>query len=108
MTNADTAAPLAGVTVEVYYHGFKGIGAFEFRASTNTAGVYTITGLPAGTYFARTYVPSTLNNIDEAYNDIACPACVITSTTPITVTGTATTPNINFALAPGGGIAGTA
>jgi hypothetical protein len=62
-----------------------------------------------GTYYARTFVPSNVNNVDEAYNDAPCfPSCTITSTTPITVTGTATTAGISFVLSAGAGISGTA
>ena len=105
VTDATTAAPLQSVSVQIYS---SSAGFFVTGAVSNAAGVYTVTGLPAGTYFARTFVSSNLNYVDEAYNDISCfPSCTMTSTTPITVTGTATTANINFPLSPGGGIAGT-
>ena len=39
---------------------------------TNTAGVYTsYTGLPAGTYYART--SNSAGYLDELYNNIPCP-----------------------------------
>jgi hypothetical protein len=103
VTDASTALPLANVEVDVY----NSTGGFVGFAITNAAGTYAVTGLAAGTYYARTFVFSTANYLTEAYNDIPCtPSCNITSTTPIAV-GIATVPNINFALSPGGGITGT-
>jgi hypothetical protein len=71
-------------------------------------GSWTATGLPTGSYLARTNLSSTINYIPEAYNNIPCLPCPSTSTwTLIGVSGTATTPNINFFLAPGGAVSGT-
>jgi hypothetical protein len=105
VTDAGTAAPLANVTVEIA----SSAGAFVVGAATNASGVYTVGGLPAGSYFARTFVSTAQNYLDEAYNNIPCAlgACVITTATPIAVSVGATTSGINFALQPGGTITGT-
>ena len=98
VTNAATSAPLANVTVFVPVSPTS-----SFGFSTNAAGVFTITGLPTGTYRLATSVGQYAN---EAYNNVACPAgfCsnafITTSGTPIGVTGGATTSGINFALDP--------
>src|SRR5436190_22648074 len=67
---------------------------------------YSSSGLPAGTYFARTF--NSLGFVDQLYNGITCISCFpVTTGTPISVTVGSTTGNINFALAVGGRISGT-
>jgi hypothetical protein len=101
VTNAVTGAPIQGVNAQI----FDATGA-SFSVGTNAAGFYQTSGLPSGTYYVRT--TNTLGFINELYNDLPCPvSCNVTTGTPVLVTGTATTPNINFALSAGGRITGT-
>jgi hypothetical protein len=99
VTNVTTSAALSEVAVEVY----DSTGAAAWYGSTNAAGVFTTSGLPPGSYFARTINGQGL--LDQLYNGITCFNCIVTTGTPIAVTAEATT-TINFALAPGGRISG--
>ena len=102
VTDSSTTAPIANVTVQI----FNSNGPSIASANTNASGNYSVTGLPAGTYFART--TNSLGYINELYNNINCALnCTVTTGTPITVTAGATTSGINFALDAGGRIAGT-
>ena len=102
VTDAATAAPLAGVQVTVFNASGSSVG----YALTNGAGQYTLsTGLPTGSYYAKS--SNTLGYLDEVYDNVSCPVyCTIASGTPIAVTDGARTSGINFALAKGGRIAG--
>ena len=112
VTNATTNGALGGVSVSIY----NSAGNFVAFGSSDALGVYTSSqGLPTGTYFA--FTSNSLGFVDQLYNNIACSAfttgavsggniCSITAGTAITVTSGVTTGNINFALTPGGGIAG--
>lgn len=108
VTHAVTAAPVVGRTVTVVA---VSNGAFHSSsASTNASGVYTVRGLPGGTYYAYTSGGSGL--IDEIYGDVACygfcfVSDVVSRGTPIAVTTGATTSGRDFALSPGGGISGS-
>lgn len=103
VTNAATAVPIPNTTVFAFTGGAS--PRFVGSTSTNAAGVYAIAGLPAGTYFLGT---SNGLYVNEAYDNVPCPApatfCttgfVTTSGTPVPVTGGATTASISFALAP--------
>ncbi|HJQ68390.1 MAG TPA: carboxypeptidase regulatory-like domain-containing protein [Blastocatellia bacterium] len=101
VTNASSSAFLVGVNVQIHDSG----GAIVANGFTDGTGNYiSDAGLPAGSYFARTN-----NNqgfIDKLYNNTTCAPCNVTAGTPITVTGTATTTGINFALNAGGRISG--
>ena len=104
VTAAGTGAPLAGVTVSVYSSNGTAVGS----ATTNASGVYTTTGLAAGTYYIQT--SNGLGYIDEVYNDLlcnggSCPS--VTTGTGVSVTQGAATSGINFSLAVGGSIMGT-
>jgi 5-hydroxyisourate hydrolase-like protein (transthyretin family) len=103
VTDAGTGAPLSGVSVSVYNSSGSSMGS----VSTNTSGVYTTSGLPAGTYYVRT--SNYLGFLDELYNNLPCPGgrCTVTSGTGVGVTAGATTGGINFGLATGGRISGT-
>jgi len=103
VTDAATGLPLAGVEVDVY----SSIGTYVSYGYTNSSGVYTsYSGVPAGTYYARTY--NALAYVNELYNNIPClVSCSVTSGTPISVTQGTTTTGIDFSLAPGGRISGT-
>jgi 5-hydroxyisourate hydrolase-like protein (transthyretin family) len=101
VTDASTNAPIAGVSVNIY----AGDGTFVGSAATNSSGDYTLTaGLPAGTYYARTF--NSLGYVDGQYSGRSCLSCTITSGTPIVVIAGATTPNVSFALTKGGQISG--
>ena len=103
VTDAATAAPLADVQVEIY----DSSGSSVDYAYTDGSGQYvTTTGLPAGTYYARTY--NWIGYFDELYDDILCTvSCPTTGGTPVPVTAGATTTGIDFALTRGGQIGGT-
>lgn len=94
--------PIGSMTIQAY----DSRGNLAGSAKSNNPGLYTIFGLPAGTYYLRT-----LNNfeyIDQLYSGIQCAFqnCNATSGTPVTVTNGATTPNINFTMQRGGRISG--
>lgn len=88
------ATSLSGVTVYVY----DATGAFVLGAPTNLTGQYiTANGLPAGTYFARTFNAGLY--LDELYDNQPCVSvCTVTSGTPIIVTSGMTTTGIDFVL----------
>ena len=99
VTGVDTNAPLANVGVQIFDSGGRSVRS----STTNSAGQYSVTGLPAGNYFALTF--NSLGYINERHDNTPCVGCRATDGTPIAVTlGAATT--VNFALAPGGRISG--
>jgi hypothetical protein len=103
ITDATTGEPLDNVSVQLH----DASGRFVTSGFPNESGFWTTDqGLPPGTYFARTFNGS--GYINELYGGAPCAgACVVTSGTPILVTGTGTTSGIDFALERGGRIAGT-
>lgn len=94
-------APLSNVRVDIY----DGNNSFVGGTSTSSNGTYTVGGLQTGTYYAKTFNARGL--IDKLYNDVTCVSCSVTGGAPIAVTVGASTANINFVLASGGGISGT-
>jgi len=96
------SAPLPGISVSIYGSS----GTFVASASTDGTGAYAIsTGLPTGTYFART--SNSAGYFDQLYNNLDCAtSCTVTSGSAISVTAGATASSLNFTLAPGGRIAG--
>lgn len=107
ITNAQTATPVTG-TVYVYIE-VNGV-AFGRSAAADASGVYTVRGLPTGTYYAFTSVGGGL--VNEIYDDIPCyDSCFYPNAlrlgAPIPVTAGATTTGRDFALSPGGGIFGS-
>ena len=76
-------------------------------ATTNASGVYTISGLKNATYKVRTL--NTANYVNQVYNGQSCSPspCALTSGAPVVVSGGAVA-GINFSLAKGGTISGTA
>jgi hypothetical protein len=103
VTAAATNAPLFGTGIGVQLFNPSGVLVGTFN--TNNSGGFNAGGLPAGTYYVRTNVPGYVNQL---WQGVSCPqtGCLVTSGTPVVVTGTATTSGINFALALGGRISG--
>jgi hypothetical protein len=98
--------PIPYVVVDV----FDAAGRYMTSATAAPDGRYSTTGLPAvgpTSYYART------NNrqgyIEKLYNGGSCAGgmCGVTTGAPITLSGTATTANIDFVLEVGGQITGT-
>ena len=103
VTHALTLAPLTfGVSIQV----FTEAGASAGSVNVDGTGNYLTPGLPTGRYYIRT--SNSLSLIDELYDNLPCPAlCSVTAGTPIDVVAGATVSGRNFALSPGGNIAGT-
>ncbi len=101
VVDAASGQPLEDVRVIVW----DGDGSSVRMATTDAAGSYEAVGLDAGTYFATTDDEVYL---DELYDDLPCfDGCDPAAGTPIAVSVGATTGGIDFALDPGGVIAGT-
>ena len=100
VTDATTGSGLAGVTVDVY----TSTGSFAANVSTGTTGNYSLGGLPAGSYYARTF--NSQGYVDGLYSGQACVNCTVTTGTPVVVSAGSTTSGINFALTQGGRIGG--
>jgi hypothetical protein len=103
VTRAATGTGISGSAV-LLYQGYSSVAT----TYTDGAGNYSFTGLATGSYYVKT------NNydgyLDEAWNNVPCDySCrpVWSGGTAIAVTDGATTPDIDFALDPGGRIAGT-
>ncbi len=109
VTSTSTGAPIQSVSIQVFSRsGTQSV--FAGSTSTDAAGAYTMSGLPVGTYFAYTDA-SFAGFLNEIYDNIPCVgSCssitAIDTGTPIVVTGTGTVSGRDFALAPGGSIAG--
>ena len=94
-------SPLAAVQVQA----FAASGGNLIRSvGTNGSGVYTLSGLPTGSYFLRTAAAS--NHVDEIYDNVVAAGRLPTAGTPVSVTALATTANIDFTLATGLSITG--
>jgi hypothetical protein len=104
VTHRDTGAGVAGVTITIVSAAGPRLGA-----KTNAEGLYTLAGLPTGTYFVQTSAPLNSFLIDEAYRGKRCwlETCDLKATDPVTVQAPATTSGIDFVLSPGATIAGT-
>jgi Carboxypeptidase regulatory-like domain/FG-GAP-like repeat len=105
VTNTTTGLPQF-VFVEVFTSTGSPIG---HSVSSDSLGVYTTMALPAGSYFVRTSGAFVSGLIDEVFDNMACPSmiCDYTAGTPVVVAPPANRTNIDFALTPGGRIAGT-
>ncbi len=102
ITDASSGQPLGSVTVQLYDATGR-----QFTSGTSSAfGVYTSqSGLPPGTYHARTV--NGIGYVNELYGGALCiGACDVTASNPIVVVGSATTSNVNFALAVGARVRG--
>jgi hypothetical protein len=104
ITSASDGASIAGAIVAIYDDSGVHLG---WSDPTDSGGQYRLgTGLPAGTYRARTSNESGF--IDELFDDIPCPrgGCSVSPGTPIVVAAGVTTSGVDFALSQGGAIAG--
>ena len=102
VTDVGTAAPIANAILDIFHQD----GIFIESVLTDGSGNYTTsTGLITGSYRVRTR--GVVGYIDEVWDDIVCLNCNPLLGDPIAVTSPTTTTGIDFALAPGGGIAGT-
>jgi hypothetical protein len=103
VTDAATSDPIAGEEIEIY----NSAGNWVTYADVAADGTYTShSGLPAGTFYARTYSYS--GYINEVYDNLPClPICTPTSGTPIVLTTAENRMGIDFALDKGGSISGT-
>jgi len=101
--DAASGAPLPYPRVSVYRAGAENS---SFWGSGNGSGIYTVTGLPTGTYYV---IADGDNFVDELYGGLPCPyeACTVSDGTPVSVTIGQTTSGIDFALSRGGAISGT-
>lgn len=110
VTDAVTGTPLNGVQVQLRTR-FAG-GVATSAVTTAATGVFTFTGLGPGTYAAFTHDPATVNaHTDMTFRDLQClgscnETTVLDSGAPIVVAPAATVAGIDFALPPGGTIAG--
>jgi hypothetical protein len=102
VTNAVSGAPISGVSVNIY----NSSGSYVGSATSNASGLYTRSNLSPGTYYLAT--SNSLGYLDELYNDIRCGSSCYpyTAGTGVSVAAGTTTSEINFALTPGGTIAG--
>ncbi len=100
----DLTPPLPGMLVRASEaSGSSNVGYYFL---TQYDGSYTITGLPAGTYFVRAYAPTTdpsNNYIALYYNNVA----QRNSATGVAVVSNETTPTINFSMPLDGKVSGT-
>lgn len=106
--DAQTLLPMAGVPVFAYTRVGQST-AQAGSASTNASGVYTIAGLPTGSYYLAT---STTQAINEIYNGVICldacssaDAVLVGEAVPVAA-GTTTTGR-DFQLDAGGALSGT-
>lgn len=82
------------------------------QALTDSAGVFSIGGLPAGTYRALVDESGSAPHVGQIFGGLECLGrcnanVAAESGAPIAVTAGAVTSNVHFALEPGGSIAGT-
>ncbi len=81
VTDDNGGAPIGGVTVQL----FNSSGVSVIGSGTVASGTYNLSGLAPGTYYLRTF--NTLGYLDEAYNNIVCLSCQLTTTgVPIVLT----------------------
>jgi len=105
-TVTDGLTGLGLLNVQVSVSNAAGVVVKSVTSAANT-GAYAVRGLAPGTYYARTIVsPATPYYTDEAYGNVPCAPCTVTTTSPITVTANTTTSSIDFALSSGGSITG--
>lgn len=103
VTSTSGSTPIQNILAQVFNASNVNLATFP----TNASGVYTTSGLPAGTYYVRT--GGSLPYIHKLYNNLPCTggSCTATSGTPIVIAGPGITSGINFSLDPGGQFSGT-
>lgn len=110
VTDAHTAAPLAGVTVSATLVS-NGAPIGSKGAWTDGSGRYVIEGLPPGRYYAQTGAFTSTGYLNEIYDNVRCDrGCTgadLASGTPIDVAAGVTASGRDFALEVGGRISGT-
>lgn len=102
VTSTESSTNLRDVEVSLH----TGHGALVARERTNGAGIFRLSGIPAGSYLLRT--TNVQGYIDEAYDNKRCAPCPLTATdaTAVTVTARSTTADVNFGLDTGGLVTG--
>lgn len=100
--DGDSSQPIANVSVQI----LDSTGRVVSSGSTNSFGFYTTaSGMPSGTYYART--SNSQGYINQIFNGHDCVGtCLVSTGDSIAVTGGSTTPDVNFALHAGGRISG--
>jgi hypothetical protein len=101
---------LDGTPLRVEVRAYAADGVLVKSAAGSNPGAYSVAGLPAGSYFVRTFsgaAAAAWAYMDELFDDHPCAACQVTTGTPVPVTTGTTTGGVDFALAPGGSIRGT-
>ncbi|HLA75990.1 MAG TPA: hypothetical protein VJU18_00265 [Vicinamibacteria bacterium] len=101
--DASTLLPLASIQVWIV----SATGSFLTSGTTDGSGNYvTQAGLPAGSYYARTYRAA--GYIDELHNNLPCVGtCNVTAGAGIVVSAGAITSGVDFDLQAGGRVSGT-
>ena len=101
VTDDVTGAPVTAVSLNIRDEA----GSHLYVQGNSASGAYSVSNLPAGTYYAWA-VSNT--HVKEIYDDVAClPTCHVEDGTPIAVSAGSTTSGIDFALHRGGSITGT-
>ncbi|MGV8040769.1 MAG: carboxypeptidase regulatory-like domain-containing protein [Thermoanaerobaculaceae bacterium] len=105
VTDEQTAVPVPSYIITAY----NSTGTSVASTTTGNDGLFTLQGLPTGSYFvkaSRGYSGSPYAG--ELYDDVPCdPWCTITTGTPVAVATGGSVTGINFALKRLGGISGT-
>jgi protocatechuate 3,4-dioxygenase beta subunit len=101
VTASAGGAPIGGVEVRVTAAN----GRLAGRTQSTSDGRYRVSGLSPGTYYVSTSNNQAFRN--EVWNNLPCePFCNPLDGTPVTVTGTAATAGIDFALDAAASISG--
>jgi len=105
VTDAVTGGPPSHGNLDVRV--FDASGLWVDTAFVDSGGFYSTNGLAPGAYFVLTESDWQDAYSDELYDDIPCDVgCDPTTGTPVIVTNTTITQNIDFALMPYGSISG--
>jgi hypothetical protein len=101
VVNSNGNTPLQGISVQLSTATNNNAGSIQ----TNASGVFTIAGLPAGTYYAKT--TNSQGFIDKIFDNIVCQTCFSSSAngTPI-VLAVGETKQANFSLTLGRRVSG--
>jgi hypothetical protein len=95
ITDARTHSYVSGVGVAIY----SSVGTLVKQVVAVPG--YQAAGLPAGTYFARTFAPSSARYLNQLFDHIDCdPGCAVTTGTPIVLAPGGGRVDVNFSLVP--------